>query len=205
MSKSEFVIKKISKQSCASILLKYHYLKDFSKGFKSGFNYGLFKEESLVGCVIYSGFPVPELAQGMLGLARNEQKGLFELSRLCLHPDVQSSEHNLASWFVSKTIKLLRKETEVRVILSYADSDFHQGVVYRACNFSYYGLTTVKKDFWIAQDDGAYVKHSRGKTKGVLGEWRNRTRKHRFVLIFDKTLKILWAETKSTPPPTIEG
>jgi len=192
MSKTDFTIKKIDKAECSKILLKHHYLKDISKGFKSGFNYGVFKNDLCVGVVIYTGFPVPELSKGMLGLSRGDQEGLFELSRLCLTPEVQREEHNLASWFVSKSIALLRKETKVRVILSYADADFHSGTVYRACNFNYYGLTAIKKDFWIKQPNGTYVKHSRGKVKGLKGEWRERSRKHRFVLMFDKNLKMLW-------------
>lgn len=193
MSKSDFQIRKISKKEASSILDKFHYLKDFSKGFKSGYNYGLFINETLVGVCIFTGFPVPELAKGMLGLERTDQEGLFELSRLCLEPIVQSEEHNLASWFVSRAVRALRKETTVRVILSYADADFHQGVVYSACNFNYYGLTETKKDFWIRQPDGTFVKHSRGRVKGLDGEWRNRSRKHRYALVFDKTINVLWS------------
>lgn len=190
--KQDFKIKIVSKEQCKSILFKYHYLKDFSKGFKSGFNYGLFLNNEIVGVCIFTGFPVPELSKGMFGLDRSDQKGLFELSRLCIHPDTQKSEHNITSWFVSRCIKILKKETEVRCILSYADKDFHFGTIYKACNFKYYGLSKPKKDFYIKQDDGSFVKHSRGKTKGVSGEWRIRSQKHRFVMMFDKKLKIKW-------------
>jgi hypothetical protein len=41
--KSEFYIDKISKKKAEELLLEYHYLKDISKGFKSGYNYGLFQ------------------------------------------------------------------------------------------------------------------------------------------------------------------
>lgn len=192
--KSEYSIKLVSKKECAHLLLTYHYLKDISKGFKSGYNFGLFKGEVLVGACIYTGFPVPEIVVGCFGLSRNDQQGMFELSRLVLDPDVQKSEHNLASWFVSKTINTLKKIVVVRAILSYADSGFHSGTVYKACNFKYYGLSESKKDFWILQPNGDYVKHSRGKTKDLLGEWRDRNKKHRYLLIFDKTLICKWIE-----------
>lgn len=199
MSKSDFRIVKISKEHAGTILLKYHYLKDISKGFKSGYNYGLFTGLKCVGVCIFTGFPVPELSKGMLGLERDDQQGLFELSRLCLHPEVQETEHNLSSWFVSRSIKQLRKDTDVRVILSYADKDFHQGTIYKACNFVYYGLTDKsKKDFWILQKDGSHIKHSRGKISDLEGEWRPRSQKHRFLMVFDKKLNVLWepVETK---------
>lgn len=195
MPKEDFSIKTIDKQSAASILDTYHYLKDISKGFKSGYNYGLFHGDRLVGVCIYTGFPVPELAKGCYGLTREEQDGLFELSRLCLTPDIQEAEHNIASWFVSRTLRMLRKDTKVRAVLSYADNDFHQGVVYKACNFKYYGLSDLKKDFWFKQEDGSFKKHTRGSVKGKEGEWRPRSQKHRYLITYDKQLTCLWPET----------
>ena len=201
MAKTDFYIDKVSKKQAEDILLEYHYLKDFSKGFKSGYNYGLFEKNDfsplnlggVLGVCIFTGLPVPEVAKGAFGLERNEQQGLFELSRLCIHPTTQSREYNITSWFVSRAIRQLRKDTEVKAIISYADSDYHSGTIYRACNFKYAGLTDPKKDFYFA--DG--TKHSRGKIKGAEGEWKDRSRKHRYVMIFDKNLELLWdcAET----------
>jgi hypothetical protein len=185
--KSEYSLELISKKECTELLQSFHYLSKESKGFKSGVNTGLFYNGQLVGVCIFTGLPVPELAVGCFGLKREEQQGLWELSRLCLHPDVQTAEHNLASWFISKSIKLLRKEQACRAILSYADTRFHSGVVYRAANFIYYGTTAPKKDWYV---DG--IKASRGK-QGT-GEWRCRPVKHRFLIVFDKTLNVLWKQ-----------
>jgi hypothetical protein len=194
--KSDYTIDRVSKSEAAELLLRFHYLKDISKGFKSGYNYGLYKNNDfsplniggIRGVCIFTGLPVPEIAKGAFGLERNEQQGLFELSRLCIHPDTQQGEYNITSWFVSKAIKRLRKETEVKAIISYADSDYHSGTIYRACNFRYCGLSEPKKDFYFA--DG--TKHSRGSVKGCDGEWKDRSRKHRYVMVFDKKLKLLW-------------
>jgi len=195
--KTDFVIDCIGKKEAEKLLLEFHYLKDHSRGFKTGYNYGLFRDESIssegpLGVCIFTGIPVPEIAQSAFGLERNEQDGLFELSRLCLHPSIQKTEHNLASWFVAKCIRKLRNTTTVRAILSYADSDFHEGTIYKASNFGYYGLSDPKKDFWIKQEDGTYIKHSRGKMSGLEGEWRDRSRKHRYLMVFDKTLNVSW-------------
>lgn len=193
--KCRYSVKRVSKEECVDLLTKYHYLAERQRGFKSGFNYGLCVGERIVGVCIFTGIPVKELLKGCFGLSTcADQSGLFELSRLVLEPEVQSSEHNLASWFVARCIRDLRKVAEVRAILSYADADFHSGTVYKALGFTYYGLTAAKKDFWIKQNDGTYVKHSRGKTKGIQGEWRARSRKHRFLKIFDSNLNCLWEE-----------
>jgi hypothetical protein len=194
--KSDYTIDRVTKSEAADLLLRFHYLKDISKSFKSGYNYGLYKNNDfsplniggIQGVCIFTGLPVPEIAKGAFGLERNEQHGLFELSRLCIHPDTQQREYNITSWFVSKAIKRLRKDTEVKAIISYADSDYHSGTIYRACNFRYCGLSEPKKDFYFA--DG--TKHSRGSVKGCDGEWKDRSRKHRYVMVFDKNLDLLW-------------
>ena len=193
----------MSKKELKPLLLTYHYLKDESKTFKSGYNYGLFKYPewecplNIGGClggIIFTGLPVPEIAVGAFGLERDQQEGLYELSRLCIHPDIQKEEYNITSWFVSKCIKRFRKDANVSCILSYADSSCHNGTIYRACNFKYYGLTDPKKDFYYA--DG--TKHSRGSISGIDGEWRDRSRKHRYLMVFQKELKqrLAWKEEK---------
>ena len=195
--KSEFYIDKVYKEEVKDLLYTHHYLKDESKDFKSGYNYGLFKRSEwecplrIGGCLgvcIFTGLPVPEIAVGAFGLERDQQEGLFELSRLCIDPKVQQEEYNITSWFVSKCIKRFRKDVNVRAILSYADSNIHSGTIYRACNFTYFGLTDPKKDFYYA--DG--TKHSRGSVKGLEGEWRDRSRKHRFMIVYDKSLDVKW-------------
>jgi hypothetical protein len=197
--KDDFYIDNVKKCEVRDLLNTFHYLKDESKDFKvSPYSYGLYRNSvtdvlhigGCLGVCIFTGLPVPEIAVGAFGLQRHEQEGLYELSRLCVHPDVQREEYNITSWFVSRCIKRFRKDTEVKAILSYADSSRHNGTVYRATNFKYYGLSDPKKDFYYA--DG--TKHSRGSVKGVEGEWRERTRKHRFVLLFDKSLNIKWNE-----------
>jgi len=50
----------------------------------------------------------------------------------------------------------------------------------------------MKSDFWIKQNDGTYIKHNRGATKHLEGEWRPRSRKHRFLKVFDNTLEVKW-------------
>ena len=199
--KSDYTIERVTKSESAELLLRFHYLKDISKTFKSGYNYGLYKNNEfcplniggIQGVCIFTGLPVPEIAKGAFGLERNEQQGLFELSRLCIHPDTQQEEYNITSWFVARAIKKLRKETEVRAIISYADSDHHGGTIYRACNFRYCGLSDPKKDFYFI--DGS--KHSRGKIRDAEGEWKDRSRKHRYVMTFDKSLNLLWTDKSS--------
>ena len=205
MSKNtQFYIDRVGKEEIKDLLYTYHYLKDESKDFKSHYNYGLFRCSvsdilrigGCLGCVVFTKIPVPEIAVGAFGLQRDQQEGIYELSRLCIHPDLQKEEYNITSWFVSRCIKKFRKDTEVKAILSYADDNHHSGIIYRATNFRYYGKTDKKSDFWIKQPDGSFIKHSRGPIRGLEGEWRPRSRKHRYLMVFDKELKekLKWEE-----------
>ena len=201
--KQDFYIDRVTKKELEPLFLTHHYLKDESKTFKSWYNYGLFKHTdwecplNIGGClggIVFTSLPVPEIAVGAFGLERNQQEGIYELSRLCIHPNIQKEEYNITSWFVSRCIRRFRKDARVRCILSYADANHHLGTIYRACNFTYYGLTAPKKDFYYA--DG--TKHSRWPIKGQKGEWRERSRKHRYLMVFDKELKkrLTWKEEK---------
>ena len=142
--------------------------------------------------VFLLGHPVPEIAKGAFGLERNQQEGLFELSRLCVDPELQKKSIILLLGLSVAVSRGLVRDANVRAILSYADSAHHSGIIYRSCNFTYYGLTDSKKDFYYC--DG--TKHSRGSVKGADGEWRDRTRKHRYLMVFDKKLEVLWEPEK---------
>lgn len=190
-------IKRVERTICTDFLEKYHYLAKQGYSYRSGFNYGLFDEkDKLIGVAIFHTVSAWETVKGCFGLENKEQKGFWELGRFAL--DDEHHGNNLASWFLARCIKQLRKDTEVRALISYADSEVHNGSLYAAVNFGYYGLTAPKKDFWVKQDDGTYKKQSRGGTKGVDGEWRPRSRKHRYLLVFDKSLNVQW---KKEPYP----
>ena len=189
---NEYKIETISKTTANTFLAAHHYLSKAGYSFRSGNNYGLYKGEKLIGVAVFHGPSVPETAQSCFGLTRTEQQGIWELGRLAV--DDESKVKNLTSWFLSRCIKQLRKDKDVRAILTYADTDYHKGFIYQALNFKYYGLSAPKKDFWVEQADGSFKKQSRGKTSGVKGEWRPRSRKHRYVLVYDKSLKVKWCD-----------
>lgn len=169
------------------LVKKYHYLGD--KPFRSGYAYVLLYDGAINGGLIWHSVSAPETMVGAFGLERSEQDGIFELGRLVVSPKLNKT--GLTSFFLSHSIQLLRKKVDVRALLTYADSTKHPGIVYQACNFKYYGLTDKKCDFYV---DGKI--QERGVTKGINGEWKPRPQKHRYLLLFDKTLKVLWKQER---------
>lgn len=187
--KNKYSIEEISREEARNFLSAHHYLSQLGNGFLAVLSLGLFNHNyQLIGVVNYNYISAPETLVGAFGLPReSDQSGFIELTRLAM--DDSRKEKNLTSWFVAQSIRYVRKMYHPRAILSYADSKYHIGYIYQATNFKYYGLTAPKKDFWV---NGRI--QQRGKTKGVHGEWKERSRKHRYLMVFDKRLQVKWKE-----------
>ena len=173
------VEKKVAKQ----LVTKYHYLG--SKGFRYKIAYAIVYDNVPYGVAVFHNVSAPETVVGAFGLPRTQQEGIYELGRFVLHPFLNG--RNIGSYFLSRSIKMLKKDLTIKALITYADSSLHDGGLYRATNFKYCGLTAPKKDYWI---NGKI--QERGKTKGLGGEWKPRPQKHRYVLVFDKDLHLKW-------------
>lgn len=193
--KHTYSVELVSHFLADDFLKRHHYLAQQGNGFLSKVNYGCFRDDgAYVGVITFSGISVIETLIGAFeGFDRfSPQDGFWELSRLSMDDD--RKERNLTSWFLARAIRDLRKNQQVRAIISYADSDYHHGYIYQATNFKYYGLAPQKSDFFEDMGNGQERQVWRGSVKGKKGEWRQRSRKHRYMLVFDKTLEVRWQE-----------
>lgn len=185
-SSLQFLIEEITYKQAYKLVAKFHYLGN--KRFIGQHCFGIIENGEVMGAVVYSPLAVPESAISFFGLPRGHYPDLVEMSRLVLNPKLNGT--NAASRLVGRSLKELRKRG-IKAVISYADSSRHLGIIYQASNFKYYGLTAQKSDFYYL--DGR--KHSRGKIQGE-GMWLPRTRKHRYVFVFDKNLKVVLQEQK---------
>ncbi len=66
------------------------------------------------------------------------EKDVIELRRLCC---TDSAPSNSESFLIGRSLRWLRKNTEIKKVVSYADAEQgHTGGIYRATNFKYEGL-----------------------------------------------------------------
>jgi hypothetical protein len=101
---------------------------------KSG-NFGF---PSLVGVCIYTR-PAGPAAANKYWPSNPTQ--CLELRRLCL---IDDTPKNAESYFVSRTLKWLKVKSNWEYVISYADPEQgHSGVIYKAANFTYGGVTGV--------------------------------------------------------------
>ena len=127
----------IPKESTYSWLLEKHYAKRIPQ---IVYSYGVFVDQVMVGVCTYGIPPSPSLTMGVGG--EQYKDIVLELNRLCL---IEGHDKNLASYFVSHTLRMLPTPS---IVISYADTSMdHVAYIYQATNFLYTGLSA-KRTEW---------------------------------------------------------
>ncbi len=125
MSKMAFEIKEIDYSACKLFCEQWHYSKTCPAG---RFYFGLFDAENLIGVACY-GLPAMKNQAKCYGAD-------IELRRLCL---IDDTPKNTESYFVGRTLRLLKKQG-IKKVLSLADPQYgHKGTIYKASNFEFLG------------------------------------------------------------------
>jgi hypothetical protein len=110
----------------------WHYSKSIN-GIISDFCFRLMDNEQMIGAAIY----------GRLAMANQwkrfgeSEADVIELRRLCC---VDKTPKNTESFFIAKTLHWLKKNTQIKTVVSYADMEQnHTGTIYKASNFECLG------------------------------------------------------------------
>lgn len=171
-SPKEYAVRLVPRKEISDLIETWHYSQSIN-GLQSDYCFGLYykdKEtntEYLIGAMIY----------GKLGMANvwkkyaDKPEDLLELRRLAL---IDNTVGNSESYFIGSSIRWLIKNTDVKTIISYADTYYgHQGIVYQASNFELIGQTSVGRK--ISYDCKLYHdKAIRTKYKGQLKPFAQR-------------------------------
>jgi hypothetical protein len=140
-----FTVDQVKFKTIRDFIEKWHYSKTV-KGLHCTLYFGLFSEGNLIGAMMYGKLAMPGVSKKYV---ENEDE-LIELRRLCC---IDKTPRNTESYFVGKTIKWIKRNTKIKKIISYADPHYgHQGVIYKASNFEYLGITSPGR--FIVDKDG---------------------------------------------------
>jgi len=105
---------------------------------------GKFNIPEIVGVCVYTR---PAGAAAGAKYYPDNPMAVLELRRLCC---IDDTPKNAESFFVSRTLKWLKKNSNWKFVISYADGEQgHTGVIYRASNFKYLGLTSTGKSLLV--------------------------------------------------------
>lgn len=131
---TDFEVHSTTIQCVRDFIETWHYSSNVN-GLRISHVFGLFYQDDLIGAMIY----------GPLGMANTWKKyadsenEVIELRRLCC---IDNTPKNTESYFIGKTLRWLKKNTNYKTVVSYADTFHnHQGTIYKASNFEYHGLT----------------------------------------------------------------
>jgi len=131
-----YSIRLINKNIAKSLIIKNHYSHKWSS---CRYAIGLFDGLNLIGVAIY-GFPVGRQTVKSITFSL-ENNEVLELTRLWL---IDEAPKNSESYFLGKTFQWLRKNTNIKVLISYSDPmQDHLGVIYQATNWLYQGNNTM--------------------------------------------------------------
>ena len=156
MSVTDFTVEEIPRKSTVKFIEKHHYSHNVN-GVQSLYHFGLYREgnfglPTMIGAMMYAYPSMPATAAKYNPI--NSDKCL-ELRRLVC---IDDTPKNTESYFIGKTLRWLKQNTDVEVIVSFADQHYgHSGIIYKATNFEYYGETAKGS---ILMVDGK-EKHSR--------------------------------------------
>lgn len=148
-------VRPLDYRTAMRLMIDRHYLH---RKTSVSFAYGLYVGDRLMGAVTYGTPPSRHLQKSA---CPSDPSLVIELNRLWLD---DALPRNTASWFVSRTLRML----PARIVVSYADPRYgHLGYVYRALNFYYAGWTDMDRKTprydYIPHDP---TKHSREAFRG---------------------------------------
>lgn len=130
-----YTVELVERSTVKDFIETHHYSHNIN-GLRSSYCFGLYDGDRLVGAMIYGGFA---MANAWKKYGDSDQE-VMELRRLVL---IDDTPRNSESFFIGKTLRWLKKHTDVKVVVSYADPNYgHSGVIYRASNFTHVGMTS---------------------------------------------------------------
>ena len=141
MKVSDFTIEAVPKKAVTSFIEKWHY-SHYAGGIQHRQCFALYSPDGkfglprMIGCMIYG---QPAMSNTAAKYHPDNPDRCWELRRLCC---IDDTPKNTESFFIGKTLKWLKQNTDAEVIISYSDlQQGHEGVVYKASNFINMGQT----------------------------------------------------------------
>lgn len=166
MKVKDFVVEICERHEISKFIEEHHYSKNIN-GCITDYCFKLLYNNEIIGAMFY----------GRMAMANQWKRfgkcesDVIELRRLCC---IDNTPKNTESYFIGKTLKYLKKNTNIKTVVSYADQEYgHTGIIYKASNFTYYGF---KKGAKVIMFDGKqyHDKAIRTKYKGNLKPFAQR-------------------------------
>lgn len=155
-----FTVELCERKEIRDFIEKWHYSQNIN-GLISDYCFKLLDGDKIIGAMIYGRIAMA----GVWKKYAEEEGDLTELRRLCC---IDDTPKNTESYFIGKTLRWLKKNTDIKRVISYADMTYnHEGTIYKASNFKHCGMTA-KGRVIMYQGKRYHDKTIRTKYKGEL-------------------------------------
>lgn len=157
----DFKVELCDRRDVVKFIEHWHYSKNVN-GLTTDYCFRLLDiNGDMIGAMIYGKIAMANVWKKYVSV----ENDLVELKRLCC---IDNTPKNTESFFIGGTLRWLKKNTDIKTVISYADTTYsHEGTIYKACNFSHNGMTSKGK---VIMYDGKryHDKTIRTKYKGKL-------------------------------------
>lgn len=134
MSVRDYIVCPCGRAEIKDFIEEWHYSHNIN-GLMSDYCFKLMDSNILIGAMIYGKLAMA----GVYKKYGNSPTEVMELRRLCC---IDDTPKNTESYFIGKTLRWLKNNTDVMTIISYADLEYgHVGIIYQASNFKLIGKT----------------------------------------------------------------
>ena len=191
----QLFFRKIQVANANRVFIKNHYAH---RGVPISECFGAYMKDkfrTLVGAISFGKPASNSLCEGCCG--KENAYRVYELNRLWMS-DI--CPKNSESRFIGWSLRILKQLHPEWILVSYADTaQKHMGIIYRATNWTYTGLSAERGFDW-GKNDGKHSRHSI--IGGECYEKVKRSRKHRYFYFFNKEdIKLLKYPKEAYVPP----
>jgi len=167
MALQGYYVELVDRKYIRDFIETWHYSKSIN-GCIADYCFALFNPNNeMVGAMFYGRMAM----RNQYKRFAEKETDVIELRRLCC---IDNTPKNTESFFIGKTIKLLKKIWEGKIIVSYSDKEYnHSGTIYKASNFTQ--IADIPGARVIMYNEKRYHdKTIRTKYKGVLKPFAKR-------------------------------
>lgn len=127
-----FDVKLVTRKDISSFIEKNHYSGSIN-GCITDYCFALYDQEIMIGAMFYGRMAM----RNQFKRFADNEIDVTELRRLCC---IDDTPKNTESYFIGRSLRWLRDNTDIKVVVSYADKEHgHQGTIYKASNFALEG------------------------------------------------------------------
>mgnify|MGYP001402491492 FL=1 len=126
---TDFKVEPVERKVIQSFVHKWHYSHS-TNGVQQTQCFAMFDDMKMIGAMMYA---LPSMKSTAAKYNPDNPLRCWELRRLCCIDDTPT---NTESYFIGQTLRWIKQNTDVEVVVSYSDLEQgHEGVIYKASNF----------------------------------------------------------------------